>query len=334
MTVPNQSAGLDAAKEEGAAPALRSHLLRYSAGGLSAALGVAARLALQASFDLRLPYITFFASSILAAWLGGLGPGLLCVALSAAAADWFWLPPTGSFAIAETGDMIGLGVYVFLSSTIVVLMSAERNASRRARLASLELDREVRDSQTLLESLGDAFYALDRDFRFTYLNRRAVEHFHRKREELIGKSIWEVLPEKAGTIFERSFREAAERRETAHFSSISPVARTFVDVQVQPTERGGLAILTRDVSERRAYALGEERMKEILRSATDAIITIDRSEHITVFSAGAEQIFRCSAADAIEAADRALHSGTLPKRAPRVHQRAPKDRRQQPTDGR
>lgn len=45
--------------------------------------------------------------------------------------------------------------------------------------------------------------------------------------------------------------------------------------------------------------IGEERMKAILDSATDAIITIDQAQRITVFSRGAERIFRCPAAEAI-----------------------------------
>jgi PAS domain S-box-containing protein len=295
MPVPPDSAKYDA---EGAAPALRNHLLRYSAGILFAALGIAARLGLEVGLGLKLPYLTFFASSILAVWLGGLGPALLCVALSAAA-DWFWLPPAGSFAIADSAGTIGLGVYTFLSSAIVVLISAERKASRRARLASVELERALREPRTLLESLSETCYALDTDFRFTYLNRRAVEHFRRPRETLIGKTVWEAIPDKARTIFESSFREALARRQPVRFSSVSPVTLTPVEVQVQPTERGGLSILVRDTSERHAYEVGEQRMKEILRSATDAIITIDASEQITVFSAGAEQIFRCSAVDAV-----------------------------------
>jgi PAS domain S-box-containing protein len=66
-----------------------------------------------------------------------------------------------------------------------------------------------------------------------------------------------------------------------------------------PVEDGGVSVLVRDLSERRALQRSEERIGQILRSATDAIITIDESERITLFSRGAERIFGCVAADAI-----------------------------------
>jgi PAS domain S-box-containing protein len=307
--------GSGSVAREGAAPGLRAVMLRYSAGLLATALGIAGRLGLQLSLDLKLPYVTFFASALLAAWLGGAGPGLLCVALSAAAADWFWLPPVGSFAVADSADLVGLFVYVALSSTMVVLMSAERRASRRVSVSSSQQNRSLEEIHAIVERMSDSFYALDRGFRFTYLNRKAAEDFGRSPAELVGKTIWEALPELAGTALEDSVRDAMRRREPVQFAAHLPATQTPADVYIYPTASGGVSIFVRDVSVRRAFERGEERMEEILRSATDAIITIDASERISVFSAGAEQIFRCSAAEAIGQPI----EGFIPERFRRTH---------------
>src|SRR5690348_4312918 len=40
-----------------------------------------------------LPYITYFAAIVAAAWFGRLGPSLFAVGLSCIAADWFFIPP-------------------------------------------------------------------------------------------------------------------------------------------------------------------------------------------------------------------------------------------------
>ena len=283
----------------GAAPGLRQKLLRYGAGVLCAGLGLATRLLLQPILGLQLPYITFFFAAMMATWLGGLGPGLLCVLLSAAAVDWFWIEPVGAFTIGVAHDLVGLGLFVTLASAIVLLMSAERRASRRVKVASAAAQLSDRRLRAILGSIGDAFYALDRTFRFTFLNDQAAQYFGRSPEALVGKSIWEAMPEKRGTVFETSFREALFENKPVRFESLSPVTRRWVDVHAYPAEGGGLSVFVRDISERRELQIGEERMKAILSSALDAIITIDDAERITLFSAGAEQIFRCAAVEAI-----------------------------------
>jgi PAS domain S-box-containing protein len=289
----------DHRNDEAPESALRPRLARYLTSIVTAGLGLGAGITLHHEIGINLPYLTLYASTMLAAWLAGLGPGLVCVALTAAGACWFWLPPTESFEVSGTPDRVGLILYTALASLIVLVTSAQRRAGRRAEAASVESDRLLRETRTILESISDSFYALDREFRFTYLNSQAADYFRRTVESLIGKPIWEAMPEKLGTVFETSFRKAASRREPIHFEALSPVGHRWVEVQVYPTEHDGLSVFVRDLSERRALQLGEERMRQILSSATDAIITIDESERITLFSAGAEQIFRCSAAHAI-----------------------------------
>lgn len=56
-------------------------------------------------------YLQFYPAIIVAAWYGGLGPGVLTTILSAAVAMYFFLPPAG-FAAAEASDQLSLGVFI------------------------------------------------------------------------------------------------------------------------------------------------------------------------------------------------------------------------------
>jgi len=47
----------------------------------------------------------------------------------------------------------------------------------------------------ILESITDAFFALDRDWRFTYLNREAEKLLQRSAVDLLGKTLWDEFPE-------------------------------------------------------------------------------------------------------------------------------------------
>ncbi|NJM52671.1 MAG: response regulator [Blastocatellia bacterium] len=63
--------------------------------------------------------------------------------------------------------------------------------------ANLEMARIRRDSARreaeILESVGDCFMSLDFDYRFVYFNRCAEEYFGIKRDEVLGKILWEVF---------------------------------------------------------------------------------------------------------------------------------------------
>src|SRR5690606_9897451 len=51
----------------------------------------------------------------------------------------------------------------------------------------------------LLDGIGDAFYSLDRDWRFTSLNRAAKDYFGVTGQGLLGRVIWDVFPHSEGT---------------------------------------------------------------------------------------------------------------------------------------
>ncbi len=69
------------------------------------------------------------------------------------------------------------------------------------------------------ESVGDAFFALDRDWRFTYLNSAAERLPQRTRADLLGGSIWEQFPAAVGSTFEAEYRRAAADRVTVQFEA-------------------------------------------------------------------------------------------------------------------
>src|SRR5205085_9497716 len=74
------------------------------------------------------------------------------------------------------------------------------------RLAAEEADR--RRAATILESIADGFFAVDDDWRFTYVNRQAEDLLGRRRDDLLGKQLWEEYPDLLPTDFGRAFRRA------------------------------------------------------------------------------------------------------------------------------
>lgn len=149
--------------------------------------------------------------------------------------------------------------------------STLRAAQRRSDAIRDEAERQVlRERAALLESMTDAFYALDQDFRFTYLNQRALDHFQRTPETLLGQVVWDVFPLTRGSIFQREYERALHERCTVAFEAPSIISSRWVDVRAYPTEQG-LAAHFRDITDRKQ---AEEQLKEADRRKTEFLAVL------------------------------------------------------------
>lgn len=118
------------------------------------------------------------------------------------------------------------------------------------KLAREELQRAHQRTVEILESIDDAFYALDREWRFAYLNQRTEQLWGRKREDLIGKVIWDEFPQLAGSETQAKAREAMTERRVIHFETRSPLIGIWISISLYPSTIG-LSIYFRDITERR-----------------------------------------------------------------------------------
>ncbi|RDI58690.1 sensor histidine kinase [Microvirga subterranea] len=111
----------------------------------------------------------------------------------------------------------------------------------------------------VLEGIGDAFYALDRDWRFTYINRAAETFYGIPREEMLGRVIWDLFPWSEGTELRARYEQVFLTGEAASFEAkaVSSPDR-YVEFHVFPYD-GGIAVSFRDWTERRR---AEEELRE------------------------------------------------------------------------
>ncbi|MEH2187672.1 MAG: GAF domain-containing protein [Nostoc sp.] len=126
----------------------------------------------------------------------------------------------------------------------------------------------------LLESVTDGFLALDKKWRFTYINGQAERLLQKTQNELLGKNIWEVFPEIIGTIFHREYHRAILEQASVEFEEFYPLQNCWLEVHAYPA-KDGLSIYFQDITERRrtAEALreSEERWQLALHGNNDGI---------------------------------------------------------------
>ncbi|AKJ32192.1 PAS domain-containing sensor histidine kinase [Caldimonas brevitalea] len=148
--------------------------------------------------------------------------------------------------------------------TIVQVSGAIQDITDRKQ-AEGEL-RELADRLvTTLESFTDAFFTLDRDWRFTYINRRAEEVLERPRQALLGRNVWDEFPTAVGSVFQREYERAMAQHQAVNFKEYYAPLGRWLEVHAYPSELG-LAVYFRDVS-----ALHEaERTRHVAEAAERA----------------------------------------------------------------
>ena len=124
--------------------------------------------------------------------------------------------------------------------------------------------------EAVLASISDAFYALDRRWRFVYLNARAEQILGRSRDDLFGKNIWEEFAPAVGSPFETYYRRALDTSEPQTFEAPYEPLGGWFEVRAYPGPEG-LAVYFQDVTARRAERLALAESERHLRTLVDAI---------------------------------------------------------------
>ncbi len=180
-----------------------------------------------------------------------------------------------------------------------LVMGVDRDVTERVQ-AERALRRSVERYKELADSIADVFFAMDRELCCTYWNKASEVLTGIPAEEAIGKSLYELFPDMAGTPAEQAYRKAIETQEPQSFlDRYRARDRDLVfDVSAYPSAEG-LSVFVRDVTERKRMEEGlrqsEERLRTVFAAAKNvAFVTTDLGggeARILDFSPGAEAIF-------------------------------------------
>ena len=122
--------------------------------------------------------------------------------------------------------------------------------------------------RALLEEINEGFLALDWEYRYLHVNEAMLRLTGKSREELLGRTPFEVWPQLAGTELEERYREAMELGQSSVFEQLSPVNRDWLETRVYPTP-SGISVYFREINERKHVEQERERLFEELRGSKD-----------------------------------------------------------------
>ena len=130
-----------------------------------------------------------------------------------------------------------------LRKRLEMLLVRERNLRKQAQA---EHDRAI----SILESITDGFFAVDRQWRYVYVNRTAEQLVGRTRDELFGKSVWDMFPPLIGSKWDKEYHRAVQQQASVHFEEFYPPLDTWFETHAYPSE-DGLTIYMRSINERK-----------------------------------------------------------------------------------
>ncbi|HUN29882.1 MAG TPA: PAS domain-containing protein [Alphaproteobacteria bacterium] len=104
------------------------------------------------------------------------------------------------------------------------------------------------DLSLVLERITDGFFALDAQWRISYINAQARKLLHAS-PECIGAFWLDVFPKARGRLFEREYQRAMRDQRPVQFTEYSATAELWLEVKAYPSA-DGLSVYFRDVTAR------------------------------------------------------------------------------------
>src|SRR5215472_4648408 len=269
-----------------------SRLERYLVAGLILTITLLVRAALGPLLPERSPYMLFNLAVMVSAWYGGFGPGLMTSLLSAFLAHHFFVRPYYWFTLAQRQDGLAIAFFLIVTVSISWLAHLLRSATLRAE------DGEKRIGE-ILDSIGENFIALDRDWRFEYINRAAEDVLGKPREELLGKKIWDEYPRLSGSRVGAMYRQVYENQAPANLEYFHRATSTWFEANVYPSKGGGISIYFVDITQRKRDEAEVARLATLVESSDDAIMSVAPDGVIQSWNEGAVRLYGYTSEEAI-----------------------------------
>ncbi|AHM60786.1 PAS domain-containing protein [Flammeovirgaceae bacterium 311] len=149
--------------------------------------------------------------------------------------------------------------------------------------------------ENIIENIADGFLIINRNWEFVKANKVFEEIVGVERQQVLGKSLWDVFPDNGTYQYPKAYRRAMLEHATSYFIDYNVEAQRWYEGTAYPSEEG-LTVLFRDITEKKQ---AEEKIREsrnklsaILNSTSDINILVDPQYKILSFNKTALESMR------------------------------------------
>ncbi|WP_445302141.1 PAS domain-containing protein [Microcoleus sp. LAD1_D3] len=172
--------------------------------------------------------------------------------------------------------------YIFVpllgaDGAVEAVAGATRDITDR-KLVEQALRQSEEKSRNILESIAEAFFALDENWQFTYVNHSAGALIDRTPGYLVGKNLWEEYPGLVGNEWAQVYWSAMRDRVAASMTAFYPDHDRWYEVRTYPAPNG-ITVYFKNVTEQIQTAdrlrQSEERYRTLFESIGDGFCVIE-----------------------------------------------------------
>ncbi|MCB1275516.1 response regulator [Prosthecobacter sp.] len=151
----------------------------------------------------------------------------------------------------EQGHLTGL-IILFRAAAVAVTPTEEAPAASRSTAPLVDV----------VESISDPLFALDARWRVTYANASALRLFDRNLQNMLGLSLWDIMPAATREQHHEAFAHAMLHRETVNRELYLDEKQIWLELRGYPFGEG-LLLLVQDVTARREEAERRNRIDRL-----------------------------------------------------------------------
>lgn len=149
-----------------------------------------------------------------------------------------------------------------------------KQIEKKLKTFSEELSKQVEDKTSelrdIFERITDGFIALDKDFRYTYVNKKAGELTHREPASLIGKIVWDEFPTIVDSSTYYAFHKAMKEQQFVNNTDYYAPLDLWQSNYIYPSANG-LSIFIRDISEQKKAETEINKAKDLADKLIDSL---------------------------------------------------------------
>jgi PAS domain S-box-containing protein len=141
------------------------------------------------------------------------------------------------------------------------VMAIDVDQKVEAQNELIEKNAEIED---ILESITDGFYAMNEKWEVTYINKEAERIFDCKREDLLGKNIWDFFPTVKQSAVYAEFERAMQQKTSSHFDTLFEPLGVWASISIYP-KKDGLSVYFVDITTQQKHIQMIEKQNEQLK---------------------------------------------------------------------